>query len=54
LWDIAAGYLETLSGNYNQAESYFNKAELNMPKTQLAINQLRLLRFVNNLSKIKR
>jgi hypothetical protein len=54
LWNIAAGYLETLSGNYLQADKYFDKAEVKMPKTPLAINQLRLLRFVNNLSKIKR
>ena len=54
LWNIAAGYLETLSGNYLQADKYFDKAEVKMPKTPLAINQLRLLRFVNNLSKVKR
>ncbi|PWA06596.1 hypothetical protein [Flavobacterium psychrotolerans] len=53
LWDIAAGYLETLGGNYLQADKYFDKAEAKMPKTPLAINQLRLLQFVNNLSKIK-
>ncbi|MNS08316.1 hypothetical protein D3C72_397750 [compost metagenome] len=52
LWNIAAGYLETLNGNFNQADSYFDKAESNMPGTPLVLNQLRLLRFVNNLSKI--
>ena len=52
LWNLAAGYLETLDGNFKQADSYFGKCENRMPKTTLAINQLRLLRFVNNLSKI--
>ena len=52
LWNIAAGYLETLSGNFVQADQNFSIAEIKMPKTVLAINQLRLLRFVNNLSKI--
>lgn len=53
LWHIAAGYLETLNGNFGQADTYFDKAEAKMPKTFLATNQVRLLRFVNNLSKIK-
>lgn len=52
LWDVAAGYLETLNGNFSQADKNFDKAEGKMPKTLLAIRQLRLLRFVNNLSKI--
>ena len=52
LWNIAAGYLETLSGNFAQADQDFSIAETKMPKTILAISQLRLLRFVNNLSKI--
>ncbi len=53
LWNIAAGYLETLNGNYAQADQYFNQTESKMPKTEIALDQLRLLRFVNNLSKIK-
>jgi hypothetical protein len=52
LWNLAAGYLETLNQNFVLADSYFDKAESKMPKTLLAVNQLRLLRFVNNLSKI--
>jgi hypothetical protein len=52
LWNIAAGYLETLNGNFKQADKYFDEADNKMPKTSLAIGQLRLLRFVNNLSKI--
>ncbi len=54
LWNIASGYLETLNGNFAQADKKFVQAEEKMPKTTLAINQLRLLRFVNNLSKINK
>lgn len=52
LWNVAAGYLETLNGNFKQADNNFDKAESKMPKTTLAISQVRLLRFVNNLSKM--
>lgn len=54
LWNVAAGYLETLNGDFKQADKNFDKAESKMPKTPLAINQVRLLRFVNNLSKIEK
>jgi hypothetical protein len=53
LWKSAAGYLETLNGNYSKADLNFNLAEAKMPKNELATKQLRLLRFINNLSKIK-
>ncbi|KFF20321.1 hypothetical protein [Flavobacterium hydatis] len=52
LWDIALGYLQTLKGEFAKADDNFTKAEKTMPKTELANNQLRLLRFVNNMSKI--
>lgn len=52
LWNIALGYLQTLKGEYANADSNFDKAEKIMPKTELAKYQLRLLRFVNNMSKI--
>ncbi|WP_348799124.1 hypothetical protein [Flavobacterium adhaerens] len=52
LWNAAAGYLETLNGNFKQADKNLDEAQSKMPKTPLAINQIRLLRFVNNLSKI--
>jgi len=50
LWNTAAGYLETLAGNFSTAAAHFADAEKIMPQTELAINQLRLLRFVNTLS----
>lgn len=52
LWDIALGYLQTLKSDFAKADANFTKAEKTMPKTELANNQLRLLRFVNNMSKI--
>lgn len=52
LWNSAAGYLETLNGNFKQADQHFENAEKNIPNTPLAISQLRLLKLINNLSKI--
>lgn len=52
LWDISLGYLQTLKGDYAAADTNLNKVEKTMPKTELASYQLRLLRFVNNMSKI--
>lgn len=52
LWNIALGYLQTLKGDYTAADTNFDKAEKVMLKTELAKYQLRLLRFVNNMSKI--
>jgi hypothetical protein len=52
LWNSAAGYLETLNGNFKQADQYFEKAEKHTSNTPLAISQLRLLKLINNLSKI--
>lgn len=54
LWDIAIGYLQTLKGDYASADKNYNKAEKTLPKTELAGFQIRLLRFVNNLSKIEK
>lgn len=52
LWDLSLGYLQTLKGEYTNADKSFDKATKTLPKTELAGFQLRLLRFVNNLSKI--
>ena len=52
LWDLSLGYLQTLKGEYSNADKSFDKAEKTLPKTELAGYQIRLLRFVNNLSKI--
>ncbi|WP_264553178.1 hypothetical protein [Flavobacterium sp. N2038] len=52
LWDLSLGYLQTLKEDYASADKNFDKAVKTLPKTDLAGMQLRLLRFVNNLSKI--
>ena len=52
LWNCAAGYLQTLSGNFIKADAYLAKAEKEMPKTDLAIKQIRLLKFVNHVSRL--
>jgi len=54
LWDIAIGYLQTLKGDYANADKNYTKAEKTLPKNELAKYQIRLLRFVNNLSKIEK
>ncbi len=54
LWDLALGYLQTLKGDYANADKNYIKAEKTLPKTELARYQIRLLRFVNNLSKIEK
>ncbi|RZJ30561.1 MAG: hypothetical protein EOO48_04655 [Flavobacterium sp.] len=52
LWNAAAGYLEIISGNFEKADLLFDRCEKQLPGTALAKNQLRLLRLVNQLSKI--
>ncbi|MBS7256784.1 hypothetical protein [Flavobacterium branchiicola] len=52
LWDLSLGYLQTLKGEYANADKNFDKGAKTLPKTELAGMQIRLLRFVNNLSKI--
>jgi hypothetical protein len=52
LWYMSVGYLQTLRGEYAYADKSFENAVKTLPKTELAGMQLRLLRFVNNLSKI--
>lgn len=50
LWNMAAGYLNTLAGKFDVAVKYYEKAEKRMPTSKMAVDQLRLLRFVNTLS----
>ncbi|TDL99761.1 MAG: hypothetical protein C4K58_00460 [Flavobacteriaceae bacterium] len=52
MWNMANGYINTLYGNYATATQQYQKAENKMPKTTLAQNQLRLLRFINHLSSL--
>lgn len=50
LWNISAGYLAFLAGDYPKSESYYRKASKYSPKDGLPANQLRLLSL---LTKIK-
>ena len=52
LWNIAAAYMETVNGNFAEADKNFSIAKSKMPNTAIAIKQLRLLQFINNLSKL--
>jgi hypothetical protein len=51
-WNLAAGYLQTMNGNYAQARTFFDKSEKEIPADQNIKDQLRLLRFINTLSEI--
>lgn len=53
LFNIAAGYLNCLHGDYKIAENYYTKAEKISSQNKLAKDQLRLLRFVNTLSSME-
>ncbi|GGF28208.1 hypothetical protein [Echinicola rosea] len=53
LWSISHGYLLTLNDRFDDAERAFAKAEDHLPETQLARNQLRLLRLINQLNMLE-
>jgi hypothetical protein len=52
LWNMAAGYLNIFDGNYTLAQQLIEEAEKLAPKSELSTLQVRLLKFVNNLSAI--
>lgn len=55
LWNVSTGYLHFLAKNYAQANTYYAKADKQLPNTTLAKKQLRLLKLlanVGNLGKI--
>jgi hypothetical protein len=58
LWNSAAGYLQTFSGNYVEAVEYFDKAakaaSANPSSSPLANDQIRLLRLINTLSSLSK
>jgi hypothetical protein len=51
LWNIAAGYLNILSGKPLIADQLLEKAQTQTPKTLLIVNQIRLLKLINALYK---
>ena len=50
LWFSAEGYIMTLTADFKRADIAFAKAEKFVPKNQLAISQLELLKVVNRIS----
>lgn len=54
LWNIAAGYMEVLKGNYAVASNYFASAEKEIPNTKLAKEQLRLFQVFNEIASTKK
>ncbi len=53
IWDMAAGYLSTLDGNYSKADDFYKKSSLIIPSEELAKDQLRLLKLINRVSAAK-
>jgi hypothetical protein len=49
LWNVAAGYLNIFAGNHVQALQFIEKVEKKGPKSELASNQIRLLKLINTL-----
>lgn len=54
LWNIAAGYLETIKGNHSNATNYFSLAEKHIPSTKLAQEQLKLFKSFNDIASVKK
>lgn len=52
LWNIAAGYLNILSGKTVNADQLLEKAKMQAPQTQLLTDQIRLLKLINALYNI--
>lgn len=50
MWHIAAGYLNMLNGNFQQASTAYAAAEKKLPKEKLVQWQLRLLKLVNTIA----
>ncbi|WP_430615172.1 hypothetical protein [Flavobacterium sp. JP2137] len=50
LWHLASGYLSIYNQDYRFAQKQFDLVEKSAPRSELASNQLRLLRLINQLS----
>lgn len=54
-WNLAAGYLNTLSGDYAVSKSFYNKAKTQLPKNdKLVIAQYRILDWTLYLAQLKK
>lgn len=49
IWDLAAGYVNTLDHQYAKAVPYFTKALGTLPSEKAALDQYRLLKLINTV-----
>ena len=54
IWNMAAGYLNTLDKNYPPAKVYFSQAEKTLPPQKSTQAQLRLLKLINTIGEAKK
>ena len=50
MWQIAMGYLDMMSGNLEKATTSYKLAEKKLPKDELVLSQLRLLKLINTIA----
>ena len=50
IWNMAAGYLGTLDNKFTEANAWYDRTAIGLPKEPDAQAQLRLLRLINQLS----
>ena len=53
IWYTAAGYLNTLDEHYNEANTWYSKAEKILPGNAFAAAQLRLLKLITTIGQAK-
>lgn len=54
-WNLAAGYMNTLSGDYSVSRSFYNKAKTQLPKNNKLVEaQYRILDWTLYLSQLKK
>lgn len=53
VWNMAAGYLETVKGNYQSAAHFLAEAEKSIPNTKLTKVQLKLFQVFNDIASVK-
>lgn len=49
LWNLAAGYLNLINGNYKGAETYFANTESSVPRDNLVAEQIRAFRLISTV-----
>ena len=54
IWDMAAGYLNSLNAQYQTAKTYYAKAKKEISGNELAIAQLKLIEIINTIGEAKK